>query len=97
MWANVQCTQNLSKGRAMLNSSDCLFSARYRSGIEGAAWFECMSKLPDEDLIRLASLSAQAMQLAGEGIDTEPDPYLSLAAACNHELILRRARVGMAS
>ena len=38
----------------MLESSDCLFSARCRSGIEGAAWFECMSKLPDEDLIRMA-------------------------------------------
>ena len=79
----------------MLESSDCIFSARYRSGIEGASWFECMSTLPDEDLIRLASLSAQAMQLAGA--DTESDPYLSLAAACNHELIIRRARVGMSS
>jgi hypothetical protein len=81
----------------MLESSDCLFSARCRSGIEGAAWFDCMSQLPDEDLIRLASLSAQAMQLAGAGADTESDPYLSLAAACNHELIIRRARVGMSS
>ena len=83
----------------MLESSDCIFSARYRSGIEGASWFECMSTLPDEDLIRLASLSAQAMQLAegGGGADTESDPYLSLAAACNHELIIRRARVGMSS
>jgi hypothetical protein len=81
----------------MLNSSDCLFSARHRSGIEGARWFECMSTLPDEDLIRLASLSAQAMELAGPGADTESDPYLSIVAACNHELITRRARVGMAS
>jgi hypothetical protein len=81
----------------MLESSDCLFSARHRSGIEGAKWFECMSTLPDEDLIRLASLSAQAMELAGPGADTESDPYLSLAAACNHELIIRRARVGMSS
>jgi hypothetical protein len=81
----------------MLESSDCIFSARYRSGIEGARWFECMSTLPDEDLIRLASLSAQAMQLAAPGADTESDPYLSLAAACNHELIIRRARVGICS
>jgi hypothetical protein len=77
----------------MLESSDCLFSARDRTGIVGATWFECMSKLPDEDLIRLASLSAQAMQLAGAGAD----PYLSLSAACNHELIIRRARVGISS
>ena len=81
----------------MLESSDCLFSTRFRTGIVGATWFECMSMLPDEDLIRLASLSAQAMQLAGTGADTESDPYLSLAAACNHELIIRRARVGIAS
>ncbi len=81
----------------MLESSDCLLSAHHRSGIEGATWFECMSRLPDEDLIRLASLSAQAMQLAGDGTDTESGHYLSLAAACNHELIIRRARVGIAS
>jgi hypothetical protein len=81
----------------MFELSDCLFSARYRTGIVGATWFECMSKLLDEDLIRLASLSAQAMQLAGAGADTESDPYLSLAAACNHELITRRARVGISS
>ena len=58
---------------------------------------ERISELPDEELLRLASLSAQAMELAGPGADTESDPYLSLAAACNHELIIRRARVGMSS
>jgi hypothetical protein len=87
----------LSKGRVMLESSDCSFSARYRSGIEEAVGFECMSLLPDEDLIRLANLSAQAIQLAGAGADIGSGHYLSLAAACNHELIIRRARVGVSS
>ena len=78
----------------MLESGDCLFSARYRSGNEKVAWFKHMATLPDEDLIRLASLSVQAMQLTA---DTESDHYLSLAAACNYELVVRRARVGMSS
>lgn len=78
----------------MLESSDCLFSARYRSGNEKVAWVEHMATLPDEDLIRLASLSVQAMELL---TDTQSNPYLSLAAACNYELVIRRARVGMSS
>jgi hypothetical protein len=78
----------------MLESGDCLFSARYRSRNEKVAWFKHMATMPDEDLIRLASLSVQAMQLVA---DTQSDHYLSLAAACNYELVIRRARVGMSS
>ena len=81
----------------MLESIDCFFSGHRCAGTETAGWSARMAMLPDEDLIRLASLSAQAIQLAGAGADTESDPYLSLAAACNHELIIRRARVGMSS
>jgi hypothetical protein len=51
--------------------------------------------LPDEELIRLASLSVQAMELAGMVDESESVSYLSLAAACNCELIIRRARVGI--
>ena len=89
--------EKLSKGRIMLESGDCLLSARYRSGIEEAVGLECMSMLPDEDLMRLASLSAQAIQLAGARAGIGSGHYLSLAAACNHELIIRRARVGVSS
>jgi hypothetical protein len=78
----------------MLESGDCLFSARYRSGNEKVAWSKHMATMPDEDLIRLASLSVQAMQLVA---DTESDLYLSIAAACNYELVIRRARVGISS
>ena len=94
MRAHVPCTPKLSKGRVMLESGDCLFSARYRSGNEKVAWSKHMATMPDEDLIRLASLSVQAMQLVA---DTESDHYLSLAAACNYELVIRRARVGISS
>jgi hypothetical protein len=87
-------TRQSSLGGFMLESGDCLFSARYRSGNEKVALFEHMATLPDEDLIRLASLSVQAMQLAA---DRESDHFLQLAAACNYELVIRRARVGMSS
>jgi hypothetical protein len=78
----------------MLESIDCFFSARRRSGPEPLAWSERMAMMPDEDLIRLASLSVQAVELA---TDTDFNRYISLAAACNYELVIRRARVGIAS
>jgi hypothetical protein len=60
---------------------------------------ECMSEriaeLPDEELLRLASLSAQVMQLAGVHGGTQSGACLTLAVACNCELVIRRSRVGM--
>jgi hypothetical protein len=78
----------------MLESIDCFFSARRCAGTETVGWPARMAMLPDEDLIRLASLSVQAVELAA---DTDFNRYLSLAAACNYELVIRRARVGVSS
>jgi hypothetical protein len=54
-----------------------------------------LSELADEELLRLASLSAQVMQLAGVHDGTQSGACLTLAAACNCELVIRRFRVGM--
>ena len=78
----------------MLQSIDCFLGARCCAGTETVGWSARMALLPDEDLIRLASLSVQAVELAA---DTDFDRYLSLAAACNYELVIRRARVGVSS
>jgi hypothetical protein len=78
----------------MLESIDCFFSARRFAGAESVGLSASMAMLPDEDLIRLASLSVQAVELAA---DTDFNRYLSLAAACNYELVIRRARVGVSS
>ena len=79
----------------MLESIDCFFSARRRcTETETVGWSTRMAMLPDEDLIRLASLSVQAVELAAE---MDFNRYLSLAAACNYELVIRRARVGVSS
>jgi hypothetical protein len=79
--------------------SDRFYGTRQLSFIETAALPKCMSEriseLPDEELIRLASLAAQIMQLAGIAAGRNSGPYLSLAAACNCELVIRRARLGM--
>jgi hypothetical protein len=79
--------------------SDRFYGARRLSFTETTALPECMSEriseLPDEELIRLASLSAQVMQLAGIAAGKNAGPYLSLAAACNCELVIRRSRLGM--
>jgi hypothetical protein len=56
---------------------------------------ERMSELADEELLRLASLSAQVMQLAGVHDGTQSGACVTLAAACNYELVIRRSRVGM--
>jgi hypothetical protein len=56
---------------------------------------ERISELPDEELLRLASLSAQVMQLAGAHAGTQSGACLTLAAACNCELVIRRSRVGV--
>jgi hypothetical protein len=79
----------------VLEKSECLLAWQRRSITEKTVLSERMSELPDEDLIRLASLSAQAMHLAGIVVGLESQTYLSLAAACNCELVIRRARVGM--
>jgi hypothetical protein len=75
--------------------SDPFYGPRERHTIETKELSERMSRrisaLPDEALLRLASLSAQVMHLAGD----EAGACLSLAAACNFELVIRRARVGM--
>ena len=74
---------------------ECLFDSHGRSIVATTALTERVAELADEELIRLANLSAQAMQLAGGIAETEPDPYLCLVAACNYELVIRRARKGM--
>ncbi len=56
---------------------------------------ERISELPDEELLRLASLSAQVMQLAGVHAGPQAGACLTLAAACNCELVIRRSRVGV--
>jgi hypothetical protein len=56
---------------------------------------ERISELPDEELLRLASLSVQVMQLAGVHASTQSGACLTLAAACNCELVIRRSRAGV--
>jgi hypothetical protein len=79
--------------------SDPFYGPRERHTIETKELSERMSRrisaLPDEELLRLASLSAQVMHLAGEEAGAKSGACLSLAAACNFELVIRRARVGM--
>ncbi len=77
----------------MLEPSKSLSGTRECPAIGKTAW--SVSLLRDEELIRLASLSVQAMELAGRIDEPESVSYLSLAAACNCELVIRRARVGM--
>jgi hypothetical protein len=83
----------LRKVTHVLEPSKSLSSTRECPTIGKTDW--SVSVLPDEELIRLASLSVQAMELAGMVDESESVSYLSLAAACNCELIIRRARVGM--
>jgi hypothetical protein len=81
--------------------SDPFYGPRERHTIETKELSERMteriSELPDEELLRLASLSAQVMHLAGDDDSAKSGACLSLAAACNCELVIRRARVGMMS
>ena len=85
----------------MLEVSDPFYGPRERHTIEtkelSERISERISELTDEELLRLASLSAQVMHLAGEDDSAKSDICLSLAAACNCELVIRRARVGMMS
>ena len=71
------------------------YGSRECNTVETRALAERMSELPDEELLRLASLSAQVMQLAAVHDGTQPGACLTLAAACNYELIIRRSRAGM--
>ena len=75
--------------------SDPFYGSRECNTVETKALSERMSELPDEELLRLASLSAQVMQLAEVHDGTRPGACLTLAAACNCELIIRRSRAGM--
>jgi hypothetical protein len=75
--------------------SDPFYGSRECNTVETKALAERMSELPDEELLRLASLSAQVMQLAVVHDGTQPGACLTLAAACNCELVIRRFRVGM--
>jgi hypothetical protein len=75
--------------------SDPFFGSRECNTVETKALSERMSELPDEELLRLASLSAQVMQLAAVHDGTQPGVCLTLAAACNYELVIRRSRAGM--
>jgi hypothetical protein len=70
--------------------SDSFFGSREYDTVETKALSERMSELPDEELLRLASLSAQVMH---DG--TQSGPCVTLAAVCNCELIIRRSRVKM--
>lgn len=83
----------------MFEVSDPFYGSRERHTIETKELSERMTEriaeLPDEELLRLASLSAQVMQLAGAHDGRESGACLTLAAACNFELVIRRARVGM--
>jgi hypothetical protein len=82
-------------GGGVLDVSDCFSGSHHHSGIEQMALSRWTAVLPDEELVRLASLSVQAIHLAENTTEQQSDPYLSLAAACNCELVIRRARVGM--
>jgi hypothetical protein len=75
--------------------SDPFYGSRECNTVETKALSERMSELPDEELLRLASLSAQVMQLAAVDDGTESGACLTLAAACNCELVIRRSRAGM--
>jgi hypothetical protein len=81
--------------------SDPFYGSHARHTIETKELSERMTEriaaLPDEELLRLASLSAQVMQLAGAHAGTQSGACVTLAAACNCELVIRRARVGMMS
>lgn len=80
----------------MSEVSDPFYGSRECNTVETKALTERMSELPDEELLRLASLSAQVMQLAAAVHDgTQPGACLTLAAACNYELVIRRSRAGM--
>lgn len=83
----------------MFEVSDPFYGSRERHTIEtkelSERMSECISELPDEELLRLASLSAQVMHLAGDDAGARACACLSLAAACNFELVIRRSRVGM--
>ena len=81
----------------MFDVSDPFYGSRECNTVETKALSERMSELPDEELLRLASLSVQVMQLAGVHEGTQPGACLTLAAACNYEpLLIRRSRAGMA-
>jgi hypothetical protein len=75
--------------------SDPFYGSRECHTIGTKELSERMSELPDEELLRLASLSAQIMQLAEAHDGTQSGACLTLAAACNCELVIRRFRVGM--
>ena len=75
--------------------SDPFYGSRECHTIGTKELSERMSELPDEELLRLASLSAQLMQLAAAHDGTQSGTCLILAAACNCELVIRRFRVGM--
>ncbi len=83
----------------MFDVSDPIYGPRERHTIEtkelSERVTECIAELPDEELLRLASLSAQLIQLAGAHAGRESGACVTLAAACNCELVIRRARVGM--
>ena len=79
----------------MFEVSDSFFGSRECNTVETKALSERMSELPDEELLRLASLSAQVMQLTEVHDGTRPGACLTLAAACNCELVIRRSRAGM--
>jgi hypothetical protein len=75
--------------------SDPFWGSHECNTVETKALSERMSELPDEELLRLASLSVQVMQLAGVRDGTQSGGCLTLAAICNCELIIRRSRAGM--
>ena len=79
----------------MFEFSDPFYGSRECNTVETKALSERMSELPDEELLRLASLSAQVMQLAAVHDGTQSGACLTLAAACNCELVIRRSRAGM--
>jgi hypothetical protein len=75
--------------------SDPFYGSRECHTIGTKELSERMSELPDEELLRLANLSAQLMQLAAAHDGTQSGTCLILAAACNCELVIRRSRAGM--
>ena len=83
----------------MFEVSDPFYGSRECHTIGTKELSECISEriseLPDEELLRLASLSAQVMQLAGVYAGAQSGACLTLAAACNCELVIRRSRAGV--